>query len=157
MSMLRDIAKGINNLLTIKSGSKLSPKEFNRRIKNMEKRGFINLGGDYIKISNRGKEVLEYKELSNIGTPLREWDGIWHIIAYDIPDKMKGQRDILRRKLKEAGAYQVQKSMWALPFECREKIAIFSKRIGINKHVIYLTTDKLPNQDEVKGHFGIEK
>jgi len=155
MAILRDIAKGINNLLTIKSKDTISSKEFNRRIKNLEKRGYVNLGGDFIKLSNVGRNFLEHHDICDICVQPVKWDGVWRIIAYDIPDKMKGQRDYFRKKLKEAGAYQVQKSMWTTPYECKEKIAIFAKRIGINNYVIYLTTDKIPNQKKVMKIFGI--
>ena len=84
-----------------------------------------------------------------------EWDGIWRIVAYDIPDDIKKERDYFRKKLKSLGFKELQKSMFVVPYKCREEIAVLSQSLGISPYVMHLTTEHLPRQKAMIKEFGI--
>lgn len=86
--------------------------------------GYIILSGDVVKLSNKGKKILKTGEIFDFQIKVSEWDGIWRVVAYDIPEKYKLQRNYFRKKLKAVGFRQLQHSMWVVPYECREEIAI---------------------------------
>lgn len=129
---------------------------FKRKIKRLEEKDLIYLGGDKIKLSEKGKELLGRIAADDIEIRKTEWDGIWRLVAYDIPNEFKQERDYFRKKLKELDFYQIQKSLWAIPYECQEEIAIFAQSICVAPFVIYMTTDKIPNQSKVKEAFDIQ-
>ena len=129
---------------------------FNRTINRLEEKGLINLGGERVKLSENGIRVLELDEAWNIEIKKTKWQGTWQIVAYDIPEDFKKERDYLAAKLKELDFYRVQKSMWAYPYDCKEEIAMFVQSLHVAPFVIYLTTDKLPNQTKVKKHFDLD-
>ena len=41
---------------------------------------------------------------------------------FDIPEKLKRAREVLRDKLKDIGFIELQKSVFAHPFECEDEI-----------------------------------
>jgi DNA-binding transcriptional regulator PaaX len=129
---------------------------FKARLHNLEQKGLIILGGERIALSSKGQELLDKIEREDITLDGTKWDGVWRMVAYDIPNEHKKERDYFRAKLKQLGFCQVQKSLWAIPFECKEEIAVFAQSLGVAPFVIYLTTDNVPNQEKMKSRFGLK-
>src|SRR3989344_2297817 len=48
------------------------------------------------------------------------WDGKWRILIFDVPEKIRGKRDFLRRELIDFGFYPLQKSVWVYPYNLPE-------------------------------------
>lgn len=47
---------------------------------------------------------------------LRVWDGRMHLVTYDIPEKRKSDRALLREFLKRIGCAMLQESVWITPY-----------------------------------------
>lgn len=69
----------------------------------------IDEGKVLLKLTEAGQEWVFLKKAEE----LIAWDGIWRIVIFDIPEKHARVRDKLRRRLKEWGFNQWQKSVWA--------------------------------------------
>jgi len=133
-------------------------KGLQKLLKNLEKKRFINLGGEKIKLTSKGKKLLDEIYLSEIKIPTPgEWDGNWHLVAYDIPEIYSKSRNLLRCFLERNEFYQIQKSLWVHPYECKEEVAVFCKHINILPWVIVMITAKLPNEEDMVDHFGLDK
>lgn len=162
--VLRTVADGLNSLtdflltklLESKKNKHSQKYSLKKTLKNMESKGFISLSGDIIKLSKSGMSILRSLEIEGIKINKTKWDSVWRVIAYDIPETQKAQRKILRDKLKTEGFAKFQKSMWVFPYECKEEIAIISQRLGVSSCVVYLLTDKLPNQNRLIKKFNLE-
>ncbi|MCL5093851.1 MAG: hypothetical protein M1355_01860 [Patescibacteria group bacterium] len=131
-------------------------RNFKRSFNQLYEKDVIYLSGDKICLSKKGKKLLAKIESENITLQEKDWDGIWRIVAYDIPDKSKRERDYFKKKLKELGFQDLQKSMMVTPYECKEEIAVFTQNIGISPYVMFLTTDHLPRQKEMVRKFGLD-
>lgn len=46
----------------------------------------------------------------------RAWDGRMHVVTYDIPEKQRTDRDLLRVHLTRIGAAKLQDSVWITPY-----------------------------------------
>ena len=46
----------------------------------------------------------------------RLWDGRMHIVTYDIPEKRKDDRDMLREYIRRIGCGRLQDSVWVTPY-----------------------------------------
>lgn len=69
----------------------------------------INEGKIILKLTDAGRDwVLRYKDYDG-----RDWDGVWRLVIFDIPEKHRLVRGTLRRRLKEWGFAPWQKSVWA--------------------------------------------
>ena len=126
------------------------PKEYSRNsiqvaLKRLEKKGFI------------GKEILDNEvcvQLSELGLreletrrqrrkeqlPVKDksdekWDGFWRVVIFDIPEKRRVARDILRNQLKNWGFSPWQQSVWVTKKNCTQALRNFINSIGIKDWV----------------------
>lgn len=131
-------------------------KGFLKLLKKMQNKGVIYLGGERIKLTKKGLELQKQLRLEQVILKKpAEWDGIWRLISYDIPDKYKKTRDWFRWTLIRLGFKNLQESLWVYPYDCKEEIAVIAKNIGIAEYVIVMMTDSLPKQEEWEADFGL--
>jgi hypothetical protein len=131
-------------------------KGLQKLIKKLKNKNIIDLGGEKIKLTTHGQKILREIKISEITINEPEsWDGNWHLVAYDIPEKYKKLRQWFRELLEKNGFYQIQKSLWVHPFECKEEIAIICKELNILPYVVIMKTDKLPNEEKMIDRFGL--
>lgn len=101
------------------------------------------------------KRALHYK-LDNLTLPKTErWDRKWRIIIFDIPEKKRRGRDALREKMRELGCIQLQKSVWAWPYECRDEIDFIAETFDIGPHVHYLVAESITSEKFLKYKFNL--
>ncbi len=130
---------------------------FKRSFQQVYEKNLIILSGEKVYLSEKGQKLLDRIESEKIEIKKHEWDGIWRIVSYDIPDKpLKNERDYFRKKLKELGFEDLQKSMMVIPYECKEEIAVIAQNLKIAPHVMHLVTDRLPRQEEMTRIFGLD-
>lgn len=132
-------------------GAKISKREVKRTLKNLEKKKIISLkeadGELLVTFKEKGKELLlKYKiDELEIKKPKR-WDGKWRIVIFDIPEKRKLAREVLRQKLKELGFRSIQKSVFVLPYECQREIELIKKVYEIEPFVCFIKAEFIDNQ-----------
>lgn len=127
-------------------------------LKQLEDKNVVNLSGEKILLTKKGKKLLNEIYLSNFTiTKNEKWDGLWRLVSYDVPEKYKKSRNIFRNVLEQNGFHQVHKSLWVSPYDCKEEIAVFCKNLNMINDVIVMTTDHLPNQEEMVELFEIKK
>lgn len=118
--------------------------------------GFLELSGEVIKLTEKGQNIIKSDSVFSVELlGSKKWDKIWRVVAYDIPEKNKTSRDYFRRKLKEMGFRQIQDSLWVVPFECREEIALLANELNISNFVAIMTTDKVPQNEKMLKVFGL--
>lgn len=64
----------------------------------------------------------------------RDPDGKKRLITFDIPEKLRNRRDILRTHLKELGFSQWQKSVWISEFPCEDLVELIFRMHGVRKY-----------------------
>lgn len=135
---------------------KQGQKKFKKIIKHLEKKDVIYLHGDRVKLSKRGRELLQKIQIQEIEIAKKDkWDGNWHLISYDIPDSFKKERDWFAGNLKRLDFERIQKSLWAYPFECKEEIAVMAQTLRVSPFVIVMTTSHLPQEEKLKNRFDL--
>ena len=87
----------------------------------------------------------------------RNWDKLWRIVIFDIPEKKKRARDALRRKLKELGFLELQKSVFIFPYECKDEIEFIVEVFEIRRYVRYLIVKEITNEEELLLKFKLKK
>lgn len=133
-------------------------KGLRKLLKQLKKKNVIYLGGEKIKLTAKGRKLLDEIYLSEFKIVKSEkWDKKWRLVSYDIPEIYKKSRNLFRKVLENNDFYQVHKSLWVSPYDCKEEIAVFAKNLGLSKYVIVMTTDKLPNQKEMIEYFGLKE
>jgi len=107
-------------------------------------------------LTNKGKkEALRYNiENMKIQKPIR-WDKKWRFVIFDIPEKKRVVREILRKKLNNLGFCQIQKSVWVYPYECKKEIDFLVEFFEVRNYVRYLSADFVTNDVELKLLFNL--
>lgn len=101
------------------------------------------------------RRVLEYK-LDDIKIqPMEKWDGIWRIIIFDIPEKMKKAREALRSKLKFWDCYPLQKSIFVTPYKCRDEIDFVTEIFRVSPYVRLIEAKIFDGVEDIKSHFNL--
>ena len=125
------------------------------------------LNGEYLKrqgphnnlsisLTPKGKDRLHRIELKNavIKKP-KQWDNRWRLVFFDIPQNKHKQRDVIRRKLRELGFLQIQKSVYLHPYECYEIIQAIQNFYRIKPHFHYAVIEKIEHSKTYLKHFNL--
>lgn len=128
--------------------------QFSKKIHYLKEKGLIDEfveGKDkFYEISTKGREIFQkfsYKDIY-INHP-DVWDGKWRIVIFDVPEKLRVGRDVLREKLIQLGFYQIQKSVYAHPFECSEVILFLSEQLLISKYVLIMISEIIQGENDI--------
>ena len=111
----------------------------------------------YISLTSEGKKragIFQIDELK-IAKP-KKWDGKWRILLFDISEKLKIKREALRGKLKELAFYQLQKSVWIHPYDCRAEVELLQDSFGLSTNEMRLiVAQDIKNDRTLREHFGL--
>lgn len=105
--------------------------------------GFIELIGDeefILRLTDKGKEKAILAQLQSSD---EKWDGKWRVVIFDIPEKRRTVRDLLRHNLKNWGFTPWQQSVWVTRRNCTNALRKYIKQIGIEDWVMVLETDNI--------------
>lgn len=116
------------------------PREINygalyQAVKDLREKGFIEIEKDagkiILKLTDKGRqEAIVRKLLMD-----EDWDGRWRIVIFDIPEKHRKLRKILRGKLREWEFALWQKSVWAGKKNVIKPLRDFIKEVGLEQWV----------------------
>lgn len=82
-----------------------------------------------------------------------KWDKKWRIVIFDIPEKKKKAREALRKKLKDLGFLELQKSVFVHPFECEDEIDFINEVFQIRPYVRFMRVESFTNEEQLKIKF----
>lgn len=111
--------------------------------KRLREKGFIELVSDQeltLRLTDSGKDRALWAKMKN-GDEV--WDGRWRLVVWDIPEKRRQARDLLRFKLKQLGFKQWQRSIWASKTNCTRLLRDFIKQVGIEDWVMVIESDNI--------------
>ena len=113
-------------------------------------------GSTTITLTKDGKKkTLTYKlDEMRIKRP-EAWDRKWRLIIFDIPEKHRRIRDALRRQLNGLGCFELQKSVFVHPFECRDEIDFLIESYQARPFVRFVVAEDIDNALHLKQKFRI--
>lgn len=92
----------------------------------------------------------------NIKVP-ESWNGLWHIVIFDIPEKYKWARLALRDKLLELGFFQYQKSVYVYPHPCQNEVDFIVEYFEVRRYVRYGILTHITNEAELLLYFNLKE
>ena len=104
-------------------------------------------------LTEEGEREVEKIQSKFNKTKPKIWDGKWRIIIFDIPEKLRGKRDLLRRELVGFGFKQLQESVWAYPYSLPQEFRDLWKETGIFKYCVILEVEKIENSEVLQRFF----
>ncbi len=107
-------------------------------------------------LTDKGKEKLVSFNIDNMEIKKPKiWDKKWRIVLFDIPEKHKSAREVLRETLKRLGFYKYQESVLVYPYPCQDEIDYVIEYFNIRPYVRIITSSDLDNEIHLRKIFSL--
>ena len=123
---------------------------FRQILNEMEENGLIKNSDDGFLITPKGlREAKKLKVIEPKSVLIDEnWDGRWRIVIFDIPERLRSQRNTFRAFLKRKGFVRLQNSVFVCPDAVFEEINILRYELGIERCVNFLVAESNSLDDD---------
>jgi len=102
-------------------------------------------GKESIVLTNKAKIILLDKIAEKIPKDKR-----FYLVSFDIPERLRRNRDLFRRSIKRLGFVELQKSLWVSNKNCGEIIDMLTGEYGVSDYVVYFVSDITNASNSVK-------
>lgn len=107
-----------------------------------------------VELTEKGRRKIQEIKLADLRIQkLLDWDKIWRIVIFDIPEKKKFARNILREKLKKWDFFQLQKSVWVCPWPCEKEIEFIIELFGVASYVNIVKAGEIKKDAYLRQYF----
>ena len=126
-----------------------------RNVKNLEKCGvvrYVNKGEWWnVELTLKGERLANKIKLNEIKIRKpKKWDKKWRLVFFDIPESNRVARDALRKKIKELGLIEIQKSIFVYPHSCKNEIDKVVNFFELKKYVMQCEVVSIDRELESK-------
>ena len=124
---------------------KLSGKDFYNYLFRLQQQELISKTEKTASITEDGKKLLRQLQPAK--------DGVWKLVIFDIPEKHKYVRSVLRGKLKQLHFKKWQNSIWASPYHLEEEIEKELEDLGKKFFVRLIKTSHINHAQDLEKMF----
>lgn len=113
-------------------------------------------GAITLRLTEQGKRYASYSSLFGSTIKIKrpkKWDKLWRLVIFDIPEKKRAFRNILRSHLKTIGFIELQKSAFIFPFPCEKEIACLTELYNATSFIRVATIQTIDNEKTLKQRF----
>jgi hypothetical protein len=144
-----------------KEWTNIDQRNFNRSIRTLAREKLIeqrNLPDGSFKLLLTANGKKQAKVLNFLGSAIifkkpKHWDRKWRVVLFDIPEKDRIFRDILRRHLYDLKFRKLQQSVFVSPYPFEKSILELSSLYSAERYVRVITADKIDNEATLKKYF----
>ena len=126
-----------------------------RSVERLERAGLVkkDKGGSVV-LTKKGERRLSEIERADYELPLpSKWDGKWRIVSFDIKEKRREVRELLRMTLQAVGFVHLHHSVWVYPHDCEEFISLLKSDYHAGVEVLYIVADYIENDGWLRRRF----
>jgi len=141
--------------------ARINQENFNRSIRRLSKEKLIEDemlkdGSFKLVLTRKGKKQARVLYLLgnsiNFKNP-KKWDGKWRVVLFDIPEKDRIFRNILREHLYTLKFFKLQHSVFVSPYPLEKQIAELADLYLAESYVRIITATKIDKETKLKKHF----
>ena len=127
-----------------------------RKIKELDKRGYTSKRGSAYAVSPRGMRLLNEDQLWDMTVPVpKRWDGRWHFVMFDIPVRCSKARKDFGACLHSLGLHTYQHSVFVHPYPIREIVQKVAAFYSVLPYVSFAIAESVDGEATLKRHFNI--
>ena len=129
-----------------KNGCSMAISTFYKTIEELEKRHLITrLRGKWV-ITEKGQEMISLK----IPEKMRgAWNGKWQIVTFDIIEKDRKKRNIVRNHLKALGCGMMQLSVWVSAYDIEKHLQELQAAYNLGNNLRWFTCASVDNEKDL--------
>ena len=117
---------------------KKTRQHFSKFIYTLKKRGYIKVKAleekKGVLLTAKGAEKV-LKTKFKIEKKKKRKDGKWLMVIFDVPEKKRNLRNVLREYLQVLGFQMLQQSVWVCPFDILKKVEGMIIEYGLDSYV----------------------
>ncbi len=140
---------------------KINQQAFTRSIRRLSDEKLLEekrLPNGSFKLVLTAKGKREAKILSLLGSSInfkkpKRWDGKWRLVLFDIPEKDRLFRDILREHLRTLKFLKLQHSVFISPHPFEKPIQELVSLYSAQPYVRVVTATRIDNEPAIEKHF----
>lgn len=106
-----------------------------------------------IYLTEKGERIAIRDAFKSLKIKKPQKDGYWRVVMFDIPNKHKWARDAFRQKLRMMGFYQLQESVFILPYICEKEVILLMEILNIVNFVYLIKTKDFLDNKKLKEVF----
>ncbi|MBI3273752.1 MAG: hypothetical protein HYZ69_01270 [Candidatus Colwellbacteria bacterium] len=137
-------------------------KRVQERVYYFKRRGYIETSKNKddtleIKLTELGEEQVIKRVLGDFKVlPQGQWDGIWRIVIFDVPEENRWARDGIRQSLQRMGFYQLQKSTFVFPYPCKEEVEFLGRLYDRSNYTRFIETKVISYDGDLRDYFSLK-
>lgn len=109
-----------------------------------------------VRLTKTGADIILQRSLSDMKIAQEEkWDGMWHMVMFDIPNRHKWARDALRGRLNAMGFYRIQESVFVFPYPCEKEIAFLTDLFSVSQYVRIASVKNISEDKDLREYFDL--
>src|SRR3989344_3426892 len=112
-------------------------------------------GTTTFELSEEGKHLALTYDIDNMKIYKHPWDKTWRIVPFDIPERIKKVREALRLHLKNLGFKELHRSVFVLPYECKNEIEYIIEFYNARRFIRYIEASHIDNELDLKHKFDL--
>jgi len=127
----------------------MNNKQFHSAFQSLGRRGYIKkINEDQFLITPKSQLKIRIAKIENANWPEDKWDGNWRLIAFDIPETKRRERNIFRSLVKRKGFVGIQGSVFIAPFADFSELAKLRKDLKIEEYVSFFKAQSVETDDD---------
>lgn len=115
-----------------------------------KKCGYIDVvqenGGESVLFTDKAKLAIIDKLAGRISS-----DSHLRFVSFDIPERMRTNRDKFRRAIKRLGFVQIQKSLWVCDKNVGDLVQMAAEEYRIDEYVVYIAANETNINSTIEG------
>ncbi len=158
MAMVAPNALQVLEQFGLVQGRRRSRATINRSVARLERFGLVRRDNrGFVILTDKGvKRLFEIKRADyELPKPTR-WDRKWRIVSFDIKEKRKRVRALLRTTLQQVGFVHLHHSVWVYPHDCEDFLSLLKADYHIGVEILYIIAEYIENDQWLRRHFGLE-
>lgn len=126
-----------------------------RSVQRLERGGLVKKDErNFIELTKKGEKRLAEIERMNYELPTpATWDGKWRVVSFDIKEKRKRVRELLRTTLQTIGFVHLHHSVWVYPYDCEDFLSLLKADYHIGVEILYIIAEYIENDRWLQNHF----
>jgi len=136
-------------------------KKFSRSLSYLKNQHLIEIinedGRTSLRLTKRGQRRYRIHLIEHMTIEKqKKWDGWWRIVIFDIPERFKNARDALRQRFQSMGFFQIQKSVFAIPYPCDKEINFIRHLFGLEEQIRIIRANYFQGESMAKEFFKLD-
>ena len=126
-------------------------RQFSSTFRGLEKHGYIKkINENQFLITPKSLVRIRVSKINDSDWTKQKWDGKWKLIAFDIPETKRRERNIFRSLIKRKGFLGIQESVFISPFADFIELAKLRKELEIEQCVSFFKAQSIETDDDRK-------